>query len=344
MNPGKVTSPDLQAYQEAAAKWREELLHFVYFKLNDALKLMTVRLGVRYEEKVGSATLGAQFRPYKPKVHDSKDLNIIWRTLHTYFGMCVLDFEPNSVISTIMGRNAAKMGEAQKNSKVAFEVLKSMTEDLSESLYNAIWTAKHDPDGTTTNDLFDGFQTIIDADILAGKIAADKGNFLEITEEITDVNAYDVLKKTIRKADKKLRNNVGLIAYMPEWVKDMYEDAYLATHSAVPYNTQFNQPKIEGTRATIECGSYLDESKYIVLSIKENMLVGMDQQGDEEKIEVNKYDSFVLTFEATCFFGTQFETIDKSRLCVIKLPGGEESGSGSASGSASGSESGSASE
>lgn len=335
MNPGKVTSPELQAYQEAARKYRSELLHLTYFKLKDALKFFTIRLGIRYEETVGAATLGAQFAPYKHDLKTNKDLNIVFRTLHTYFGAAVLDFEPNSVISTLMGKDAAKMGDAQKNANVAVEVLKQMAADLSESLYDAIWTAQRNDNGTTTAELFDGFQTIIDKEIAAGTIAASKGNYLELTEEITDINAYDVIKKAVRKANPKLKGDTGLLAYMSEEVRDLYDDAYLATHAGIVYNKGFENQRIEGSRAVMVAEPFMAGSKYIVLSTKKNMLVGMDQTGDDEKIEVDRFSPFVLTFSATCFFGTQFESIDPRRLFVIKLAGGEESGS--ASGSASGS-------
>lgn len=335
---GVIASPQLEDYQKAAAKWHKELLHLTYYSLKEALKHMTVVLDVRHEENFGQSSLGAEFAPYKSNMGKDKNLNLVFRTLRTYFGGCVIKFDPNSSVSMIIGEGQAKMGDALKSVNIAHEVLRNMAADLGESLYNNLWTAKRNPDGETTADLFDGFQTIIDAEVTAGKIATSKGNYLVLEEEITAVNAYDVLKGAIRKANSKLRQKQNLIAFMPDRIKDAYEDSYLATHQAVPYNTKFNQPKIEGTNATIECGSYLEDSKYIVLSVKDNMLVGMDQMSDQETINVAKYESFILTFEATCFMGTQFRTIDPRMLFVIKLAGGEESGSGSGSASGSASE------
>ena len=60
-------------------------------------------------------------------------------------------------------------------------------------------------------------------------------------------------------------------------------------------------------------------SPFIHLSPASNMLVGVDQEGDEENISVEKHEAFVLQFIATMFFGVQFESINKERLLVGKL-------------------------
>lgn len=49
------------------------------------------------------------------------------------------------------------------------------------------------------------------------------------------------------------------------------------------------------------------------------MLYGYDNMSDVEKVEVERFAPFVLTYVATMFFGVQFESIDKSRLKVVEL-------------------------
>ena len=60
-------------------------------------------------------------------------------------------------------------------------------------------------------------------------------------------------------------------------------------------------------------------SPYIQLSTKNNMQVGFNQEGEEEHIAIEKYKSFVLTFEATMFMGCQYESISPEVLLVGKL-------------------------
>ena len=60
-------------------------------------------------------------------------------------------------------------------------------------------------------------------------------------------------------------------------------------------------------------------SQFIHLSTKQNMLVGVNQTGEEETVAVEKHSAFVLQFIMTAFFGCEFESISKERLFVAKL-------------------------
>ena len=60
------------------------------------------------------------------------------------------------------------------------------------------------------------------------------------------------------------------------------------------------------------------------------MLVGFDQMGDVESVEIERFKPFILSYIATMFFGVQFESIDKRRLKVVELkdaPDGDDSSS-----------------
>jgi hypothetical protein len=49
------------------------------------------------------------------------------------------------------------------------------------------------------------------------------------------------------------------------------------------------------------------------------MLVGFDQMGDIESVNVKEFAPFILSYIATMFFGVQFESIDKRRFKAIEL-------------------------
>ena len=91
---------DLAAYQEAAHKYRKDLLRLPIIGIQDTLKYMTGRPGIRYKESVAAVSGDAQFGPYKPSRSTDFNLNLNFRTLETYFGSVVAKFDPNSAIST----------------------------------------------------------------------------------------------------------------------------------------------------------------------------------------------------------------------------------------------------
>lgn len=109
--------------------------------------------------------------------------------------------------------------------------------------------------------------------------------------------------------------------FISKTVKQMYEDDYQASHGALPYNTAFKKTFLEGSDDTCELVALPNKknSPYIHLTTKGNMLVGVDQQSDTEKITVEKHAAFVLQFIMAMFFGVQFESVSPERLLVAKL-------------------------
>lgn len=333
-----ITTED---YQKAATKYRGALLQIPTESLDAILPYVTVRRGIRYKEAVGTLRTNAQFQPYKTQMASGLDATLTFRELETFLGAVDYKFEPNSAATQVIGRGAATKGEAMKNAEIAKEVLVDLAKQLSDHLYDVLWSAKRNASGTTTADLFNGWDTITDAEITAGNISAAKGNYQKL-EAITAENAVDVLKGAYRKLNKYLKGR-KTIMYVPFEVAEAYDDAYAVLHNATPYNTQFHQRFVEGSNGLCEIVPFSNkaDSKYIHVSFKENMLIGVDGMGDEENVIVEKHEAFVLDFIATMFFGVQFESIDPWALCVLELTeagsgsgsGAEDAGSGSGSGS-----------
>jgi hypothetical protein len=91
---GKLTFT-LQEYQEAATIYRKDLLMLPIIGIQESLKYMTGRPGIRYKEQVAAISGDAQFAPYKPSRSTDFNLNLDFRTLETFFGSVVAKFEPN---------------------------------------------------------------------------------------------------------------------------------------------------------------------------------------------------------------------------------------------------------
>ena len=310
----------LQEYQDAARKYRKELLMLPIIGINETLKYMTGRPGIRYKESVGTITGDAQFAPYKPARRTDFNLNLDFRTLETFFGSVVAQFEPNSAVRTLLGAMGATKGDGQMQTPTAKHVLALIAKGLSKHLNDAIWNGVRNANGDTTADLFDGFDTITQAEITAEKISATVGNYTKLTEEITKANAVDALKDVLFSLDPHLRAET-LYAYCSQDLVDKYNECYLLTHAGIPYNTLYQQTAVEGSNGKLILVPLANktDSKFIHITTKSNMLVGYDQMGDVESIMVKEYEPFILSYIATMFFGVQFESIDPHRLKVVEL-------------------------
>ena len=309
----------LPQYQEAATIYRKDLLMLPIIGIQESLQYMTGRPGIRYKEQVASVSGDAQFAPYKPSRSQDFNLNLDFRTLETFFGSVVAKFEPNSAISTLLGQGATK-GDGQMQTPTALHVLALIAKGLSEHLNDALWSGKRNPAGDTTADLFDGFDTITENEIAAGKISADLGNYMKIDTEITSANAVDVAKSILFSLDPRLRKE-ELYMFCSQDFADKYNEAYLMSHGGINYNTQYDQTAVEGSNGRLKLVPLYNkmDSKFIHVCPKSNMLVGYDQMGDVENILVKEYEPFILSYIATMFFGVQFESIDKRRFKAIEL-------------------------
>lgn len=306
-------------FQNAAIKYRSELLMLPIIGCQDTLQYMTARLGIRYKERVGTVSGDAQFAPYKPTRATDFNLNVDYRELETFFGSVVSDFEPNSAVSTLLGTGATK-GDGQIATPTAKSVLALIAKSLSEHLNDAIWNGVRNATGDTSKDLFNGFDTITQSEITAQNISAEKGNYLKLTEDITAANAVDVAKKILFSLDPRLRSQ-ELFLYCSQDFVDKYNEGYLLSHGGIPYNNEYGQSAVEGSNGKLKLVPLYNkaDSKFMHVTTKSNMLVGFDQMGDIENVMVKEYKPFILSYIATMFFGVQFESIDKRRLKVIEL-------------------------
>ncbi len=317
---GQVISIPTSALQDAAVKYRKELLYMPIIGCNDTLQHMTPRPGIRYKENVGAVSGNAQFAPYKPSRSMDFNLKVEYRTLETFMGSVVAKFEPNSAASTILGYLAATKGDGQMKAPSALHVLTLIAKSLSESLNDAIWSAERDANGDTTHDLFDGFDTITTKEIAAGNISVAKKNFMQLEEEITTANAVDIAKQILFSLDPRLRS-LDLNMYCSQDFADKYNEAMLLTHGGINYYSKYGQDTVEGSNGKLHLVPLFNkaDSQFIHVTPKSNMLVGFDQMSDVESVMVKEYEPFILSYIATMFFGVQFESIDYRRLKVVKL-------------------------
>ena len=309
-----------EEYQKAAEKWRQQLLLLPMLSCKDSLRFMTGIPGIRNKEHVGTAKSNAQFGPYKADKNSSSTTEVKYRELETFFGNVCEDFEPNSVITMLLGQNASFLGEGQKTAPSAKLVIASVLKSLGESLHNVLFTAKRNAEGDTSADLFNGFITIADAEVTAENISEAKGNLLKITTGFSEAESLDVAKSIERKAHPVLRATEKFLYCSPEFA-DAYNDAYMLTHGGIVYNKKFEQAVVEGSnnKTTLAPLTCLAGSSKFFLAPKSNMLYGYDSLSDQERIQVDRFKPFMLTLSAAMFFGVQFYSIDPRMLLMVDV-------------------------
>lgn len=312
----KITDSELQ---KSAVTYRKELLIMPVIAAMVTLQHMTARPGVAGREVLGQLSGGIELGPYDPQRKDDDGLSITPRTLETYLGSVVKRFDMNSVAKTVYGALTTQ-GDGLASLDLVRQVLNYLAMQLGRSLNLCIFSASRNESGTLTKDLFDGFDTITQKEIDGGSIATGKGNFIELGEAITESNAVDTLMKIYEQADDTLQG-VPTKMFVPFNVYRAYNKDYMASFGNVIYNTEYKKTYLEGTDNLCEIVPLVSKkgSPFIHLTTKGNMVYGYGDGLADEKIAVEKYHEFLLSFVATMFFGCQFETISKERLMVAKL-------------------------
>lgn len=308
----------------AAQKYRKELLIMAVIGLGQTLQHMTLRTGIRYKETVGELDGPVELMPYTGELlndgYEEDGISINGRDIETFLGQAVKYFDPNTLVSSLYG-SAVTKGEELKNVPIAKAVLTLMMRKISGGLNKSIFNAVRNASGKTTATLFNGFDKIVADEITATKITVAKGNQYDFSAAIDDNNAVDSLKACYRAASDELKEETVKML-LPWAIYNAYNDDYQQTVGAVPYNKEFKKTFLEGSDNRCELVPLIGKkaSPYIQITTKGNLLVGVNQVGEEEKIEVRRGDNpFKLQFVTTMFFGTQFETISPEKLLVGKL-------------------------
>lgn len=309
-----------EALQKSALKYRKDFLMMPVLALGPSLQRMNLRPGIRYAETVGELSGDMQFGPYSETRVDNGEVVVNPRTLYTYFGSVVRNFSPNKIYQSLWGSNITK-GEGLKNTDITRIVVGYLAAQLGKNLNKVLWSAVRNDTGTKSVDLFNGFDTITKAELDATKLSAALGNYMTI-EAIDKTNAVDTLKTICRTADEMLTDEENLQLIVPKHVYQDYCDDYQLTVGSIPYNTSYKKVTVEGfDNIEIVPMSNKKNSPFIHLTPKKNLLVGVNQTGEEENIEIQRFQAFVLQFIATMFFGVEFESISKERLFVAGIDG-----------------------
>lgn len=319
MKTVEFTQSDLEA---TARQCRREIIHMPVLSLEDTLRYMTLRPGITDSERVFSSSLNAQLVPFRPDYISEEKWKVKGRDLKVQFGTINQPFIPSELYGTILGHRASQaLGDGLKSVISAKDILCLVAKSVGDGLALAIWTGKYDPEGKTTEDLFDGYDEITRLEIQKGGLSVANGNYIKLTTPLTSENCCDVIKKQVLyQLDPMLRKQKTFL-FCSQEIADMYNDSYQFAHGTLPYNEKYEKTFVEGSGNLMEIVAMPGKtgSAFIHVATKSEMLVGCDQLSDKERVNVGKYSPDTLMFEMRASFGVQFETLHRARMCAVEL-------------------------
>lgn len=322
VDPQTTFTPE--SLSTAFQTYRTELMTMPMFTMQPALQHMTMRTGIRYKEHVHEMKGNFEIGPYGKYKKGNGAIDIVQRTLETFFGNCIEPIDPNSIYQSLWGSDVTK-GEGLKNVPWVKRICAYIMAQLGEKLFKEMWTAKRNAAGTTTHDLFNGFLALEDAEIAEGTMSQEEGNLYTLPEQITSENAEDIINDFIwgveqwKGVDAKLRGVTAKL-FMSQRTKHYYEVAYQRNHGALPYNQHFQKATVEGVPNIEFVPLYNVPDDYLLLTPRTNILSLWNQRGQDETFLVEKSltSHYDVDFIANLFYGEQYLSINKEVLCVAR--------------------------
>ncbi len=317
----KVTLQDeeVQKYKDTCTQWSPVYLRLPIATAKDVLKFFTPVNKLRGDKKMPSIYGKSQFSPFKKDKSSDAEIKIDWRTLTTRHANVVETFAPVDYVDVPLGYDSSYFGEKLKNAPQTALIMATLSASRGEGLAQAAITGKYDPDGETSEDIADGVITIAEKEIEAGNISEANGNLYKMPA-LTFENACDEIKKFFFSMDPFLRKQTNYLFCAPE-VVDMYNESYLLTHQAVPYNKEYDQPYVEGTskKLTLIGLPQLAGTKIMFATQKQNLLYGTYLESDQSFVDIMRKNHYELSMASDMWIGFNYRTLDKRVIKFIQL-------------------------
>jgi hypothetical protein len=199
-------------------------------------------------------------------------------------------------------------------------ILKHVTEMAHEDLFlRCLYPGIYNANGTTPVDCMDGFLKIIEDEITAGNIALNKNNLVE-TGAVTAVNVIDTLESIHDKLHAKYKT-IPTEMKVNDQIFMWFQRAMRAEFGQnIDYRGMGDvfkrRVRLEGTNCDIVAEPALGASQRIVLSPKDNLVIGTDLMSDKNQIDIEKYER-TLKFMMDFSMGVEITRIDEHGGFVV---------------------------
>jgi hypothetical protein len=228
------------------------------------------------------------------------------------------ELEPVSLHSTWEANLIA--GSADKPFDTSLEAF--LAADIQENVIHqlelaAIYKGIYDGTGTDPEDGINGLLKDITDCITSGEIPA--GN-VYAGAAITNSNALDQAKEVYKNIPARVRTAGGLALGCSQKFFDLYCEDYAATRGANPYNTQYDQVYLEGSKVPLVVLDGMEGSNRFFICPKKALAFGydlgaenisFDTQHDKWKIIVlGTFNFGVCIADGRYFYCNNFTNID----------------------------------
>jgi len=190
-------------------------------------------------------------------------------------------------------------GEVDNKTKthgLEFMILKAIVDTVGEDIIDALFHAERNEAGNSPLDMFDGFNTLIDKEIVAGDISVAKGNLVPtgaITAPLNadDTRAYDLVETFVHAANPFLRK-YGVLYITPTALfsatkalgnKIKYKTAWAFAEFQDHLAQSANAPKLK-----IISDPALGTGSRLMLTGPKNLDFGISALDDSQFIDVQK--------------------------------------------------------
>jgi hypothetical protein len=307
----------LNALNNTAQKYRKELLMIPFLALREhVLQFMAFYPNIQWKEVIGQMLGNFELRPHDGQVNTQSGITINARELEVYVGDVITDEDPEALRKSILGQNLLNNAQPAKHPLEA-QILAAIMAEVSKKLARTIWNASRNPAGTTTAELYNGFDTITAAEIAANNISTGNGNLISLGS-ITASNAMDKLTDLYYAADVTMREK-NTVMFVPYGLYDLAQKQMRDDYGAANFNQSESWMYVLGSdkRCRIVPQIGKSGSGYIHMAEDKVFQVGTDIASDAPTILVKEIDNpWKARFVTKMAFGVQFASIQKEHLMV----------------------------
>lgn len=238
------------------------------------------------KEKTGLTTLkvGNLGQPYSlPFTPKANALSFGYRTIDPKMGKVDLEYDALSFYNTwLVQLTKPGVNESDLPYEKFFweQIALALASEINQQ---SVYAGVRNTSGTTTADIADGFGKVFTDAISAGEISN-----VVATGTIDSSNAvskFGIMCKALTPALREMPMNL----YVPYNKYDAYCENYRDLHGNLPYNQQYEKFRVDGfSNVKIVPASWMNNVNRVILTKKENLIMGTDSLSDLNKIETVK--------------------------------------------------------
>lgn len=329
-----MTLINVTALQRASEKYDNTLRELPFFDLRDELRALGINFLAISSEKDKIAIFqrkGGLARPYVVGGTNTISEDEIGKTIErelepkasfTALKDHIMNYRSKNVIS-----NAAEpVNNKTKKHPLELLILRSKVRTVGEDILDALFHAEFDAGDKTPMGMFDGINKLIDDEVSAGEVSANKGNLtatsaISAPSDANDMSAFDTVVDFIRSAHPMLRRRgVLYITQQALW------HAMDALGNKLKYKNAMEEEvflqhlrSITGTpNLNLLASPFLGSGSRLVLTVPGNFDFGMNTRGDEQFVQVRDpyEDPNQVQFWMQWFAGNRIRNIHQKEFLV----------------------------